>query len=213
MPNEIRIVIADDHPLVCQALRDALAKDATLRLIAEAADGQTALTLIEQLRPDVAIVDIRMPKLGGLGVARAVRQQQLPTHVIIVTGYEEPELLQAALKVGVTGYVRKDSAVADIVAGVKAVAAGKLFISTGATDESLNAPPPAGNHLLKNLTPAERRILRLIAAGKSSKEIAALMRINYRTVDNHRTNISHKLGLHGSHALLRFAVEHKDDLL
>lgn len=211
METEIRLVIADDHPIVCQALRDALAAEPAFRIIAEVHDGQAALELIQQTRPELAILDIRMPKLDGFALARALQQQRLPTQVIILTGAEDPETLQTALQAGARGYVRKESAIVEIVACVKAVAAGRLFISAGFAFE----PPtlPASQPQLQDLTPAERRILKLIAEGKGSKEIAALLRINYRTVDNHRTNISQKLNLHGSHALLRFAIEHKAELL
>ncbi|HEX9000511.1 MAG TPA: response regulator transcription factor [Blastocatellia bacterium] len=209
MTNEIRVLIADDHPLVCKALRDALAEDSSVQIVAEAANGQMALEQIEQLRPAVAVLDIHMPRLGGLAVARAVHGRQLPTQIIILTGDEEPELLQAALNAGVKGYISKDNAIVEIVAGVKAVAAGKLFILTGSAESPSSS---AGNSALKDLTPAERQILQLIAEGKSSKEIADTMHINYRTVDNHRTHISQKLGLQGSHTLLRFALEHKNDL-
>lgn len=221
MTNEIRILIADDHPLVCKALRDALAEDANIQVVAEVADGQSALELIEQLTPDIAVLDIHMPRLGGLSVARAIRERRLQTKTIILTGDDEPELLEAALDAGVRGYVRKDIAIMEIVAGVRDVATGKLFIITASAKDGDHSQPnhlltTTGNHshsLLKVLTPAERRILHLIAEGKSSKEIAGTMRIHYRTVDNHRTHISQKLNLHGSHALLRFAIEHKDELL
>jgi DNA-binding NarL/FixJ family response regulator len=212
--NEIRILIADDHPLVRKALRDALAEDTALRIVAEADNGAAAMELIQQTQPDVAILDIHMPKLNGIELARTIQLERLPTAVIILTGDEEPELLHTALKAGVKGYLRKDSAIVEIIASVRAVAAGKLFISAGFSGElphpqSLVNAPPA----LKNLTPAERRILKLIAEGRSSKDIAETMSIHYRTVDNHRTRISHKLNLHGSHALLRFAIEHKDELV
>lgn len=212
METEIRLVIADDHPIVCQALRSALAVEPAFRIIGEAHDGLAALELIQQTRPELAILDIRMPKLDGFALARTLQQQQLPTRVVILTGAEDPETLQTALQAGARGYVRKESAVVEIVACVKAVAAGRLFISAGFAFEPASLPP-APHHKLQDLTPAERRILKLIAEGKGSKEIATLLRINYRTVDNHRTNISQKLDLHGSHALLRFAIEHKAELI
>lgn len=138
MTNEIRILIADDHPLVCKALRDTLNEDASLQVVAEVADGQSALELIEQLSPDVAVLDIHMPRLGGLSVARAIRERRLPTQTIILTGDEEPELLEAALDAGVRGYVRKDIAIMEIVAGVRDVAAGKLFIITASAKDTVN---------------------------------------------------------------------------
>ncbi len=214
MSNEIRILIADDHPLLRKALRDALAEDTALRIVAEADNGAAALDMIQQTNPDIAILDIHMPKLNGIELARTIQSERFPTAVIILTGDEEPELLQTALKAGVKGYLRKDSAIVEIIASVRAVSAGKLFISAGFSGELPDPRTPENaSPALKDLTPAERRILKLIAEGRSSKDIAETMRIHYRTVDNHRTHISRKLNLHGSHALLRFAIEHKDELV
>lgn len=214
MSNEIRILIADDHPLVRKALRDALAEDTALKIVAEADNGAAALDMIQQTHPDIAILDIHMPKLSGIELARTIQSERFHTAVIILTGDEEPELLHTALKAGVKGYLRKDSAIIEIIASVRAISTGKLFISAGFSSE-LPHPRLTENTspTLKDLTPSERRILKLIAEGRSSKDIAETMRIHYRTVDNHRTHISRKLNLNGSHALLRFAIEHKDELV
>jgi DNA-binding NarL/FixJ family response regulator len=165
----------------------------------------------------VAVLDIDMPEQDGFSVARAVRQHGLGVEIVFLTIHREEELFQAALDLGAKGYVLKDSAVTDIVAAIKAVAAGQPYISPqlsaylikrrqGAA--ALNASKPG----LEDLTPTERRILKLIAEDKTSKEIAEELFISHRTVDTHRTNISRKLELHGHLALVKFALEHKAQL-
>ena len=147
-------------------------------------------------------------------VARAVRQQNLGVEIVFLTIHREEELFQAALDLGAKGYVLKDSAVTDIVAAIKSVAAGQHYISPQLSSyllkrsksvAELNARKPG----LEDLTPTERRILKLIAQDKSSKEIAAELFISHRTVETHRTNISRKLELHGNLALVKFALEFK----
>lgn len=214
MNNEIQIVMADDHPIVRQGLRQTIEADAALKIVAEAGDGKTALSLIVQHQPAVAVLDIDMPEQDGFSVARAVRQQNLGVEIVFLTIHREEELFQAALDLGAKGYVLKDSAVTDIVAAIKSVAAGQPYISPQLSSyllkrsksvAELNARKPG----LEDLTPTERRILKLIAQDKSSKEIAAELFISHRTVETHRTNISRKLELHGNLALVKFALEHK----
>jgi DNA-binding NarL/FixJ family response regulator len=217
MNNEIHIVMADDHPIVRQGLRQTIEADAALKIVAEAGDGKTALAQIVQHRPVVAVLDIDMPEQDGFSVARAVRQQKLGVEIVFLTIHREEELFQAALDLGAKGYVLKDSAVTDIVAAIKAVAAGQPYISPQLSAyllkrrqsvAALNARKPG----LEDLTPTERRILKLIAEDKTSKEIAGELFISHRTVETHRTNISRKLELHGNLALVKFALEHKTRL-
>ena len=214
MNNEIHIVMADDHPIVRQGLRQTIEADAALKIVAEAGDGKTALSLIVQHQPAVAVLDIDMPEQDGFSVARAVRQQNLGVEIVFLTIHREEELFQAALDLGAKGYVLKDSAVTDIVAAIKSVAAGQPYISPQLSSYLLKhsksvADLKARKPGLEDLTPTERRILKLIAQDKSSKEIAAELFISHRTVETHRTNISRKLELHGNLALVKFALEHK----
>ena len=221
MSDEIRILIADDHPIVRKGLRTAAEEDAGLVIVGEAADGETALALIETLHPQVAVLDIDMPKLDGFGVAREVHRRQLPVEMIFLTMHAQEDLLRAALDLGVTGYILKDSAMLEIVVAVRTVAGGTPYLNSTLTARLLQRQPlrsgvqahrPAGvkeDAPLDGLTPTERRIVQLIAADKSSKEIGAELSIHYRTVENHRTNICRKLGLEGSNALLRFALQNK----
>lgn len=206
--------MADDHPIVRQGLRQTIEADAALKIVAEAGDGKTALSLIVQHQPAVAVLDIDMPEQDGFSVARAVRQQNLGVEIVFLTIHREEELFQAALDLGAKGYVLKDSAVTDIVAAIKAVAAGRPYISPQLSYYLLKrsqsvADLKARKPGLEDLTPTERRILKLIAEDKSSKDIAGELFISHRTVETHRTNISRKLELHGNLALVKFAIEHK----
>lgn len=212
--NELRILIADDHPIFRKGLRQVIEAEARLTVVAEAGDGATAFEQIRQLQPDVAVLDIHMPNLSGFELARELFDQGIRVEVIFLTMHKAEDLFNAAMDLGVKGYVLKDSAVTDIVGGIRAVAAGQPFISPQLSSFLLNR----ATHLrqvqvsLNALTPTERRVLRLLADYKTSKQIAEELFIHPRTVDNHRANIAAKLGLRGSHALLKFATEHKSEI-
>ena len=191
--------------------------DQTLSIVAEAGDGQTALALIEQHRPAVAVLDIDMPGMDGFAVARALQRKNLPVEVIFLTMHSEEEIFQAAMDLGIKGYVLKDSAVTDIVTSIKSVAAGRPYLSPALSSlllhrrrraEALDEKQPG----LHDLSPTERRVLKLIAEDRTSKEIAAELFISPRTVETHRSNICKKLDLHGSLALTKFALAHKSEL-
>lgn len=215
MTGGITVLIADDHPIVRRGLRALIESDPGLRLVDEAADGDDAIRRIAQWRPAVVVLDLDMPGRDGFGVVREMRRQSLPGEVIIVTMHGEADLLNEALALDVLGYVVKDSAVTDIVAGIKAVHQGRHFISPALSSHLITrgATPAALTRAgLAGLTRTELRILRLVADGKSSKEIADECGSHFRTVENHRVNICAKLDLHGSHALLKFAMLNKSSL-
>jgi len=214
--EEIRVLIADDHPIVRKGLRSSIEEDPGLIVIGEAADGETALAMIKKLKPDVAVLDIDMPKMDGLAVGRELAKQKLKTEIIFLTFHSDEDLFRAAIGIGGKGYILKDSASQEIVAGVRSVAAGRPFLSSAITAQMLQkkeAPAKkAGEELTSRLTPTERRVMHLIAQGKSSKDIGAELSIHYRTVENHRTNICRKFEIEGegANALLRFALQNKD---
>ena len=193
MAAQLRIVMADDHPVVRQGLRQMIEADKALSIVAEAGDGQTAFALIEQHWPDVAVLDIDMPQMDGFAVVRAMQRKNLAVEVVFLTMHSEEEIFQAAMDLGVKGYVLKDSAVTDIVQSIKTVAAGRPYLSPALSalllDRRRRADVLGAEQLgLHDLSPMERRVLKSIADNKSSKEIAAELFISPRTVERHRAN-------------------------
>jgi DNA-binding NarL/FixJ family response regulator len=213
MADEITIVLADDHPVVRKGLKLSIEEDAKMKVVAEAGDGEAALGLIKKLNPQLALLDIDMPKLGGLGVAKEVTRLGLKTKIIFLSFHKDEDFFREAIDIGGRGYLLKDSAMDEIVTAINTVVAGQVYMSSAIALQLLQSGGSANggrdDSLIRDLTPSERRILILIADGMSSKEIGAELSIHYRTVENHRTNICRKLGIEGANALLRFAVQHK----
>jgi DNA-binding NarL/FixJ family response regulator len=214
--DEIRLLLADDYPVVRKGLKASIEEEPSLKVIAEAADGEEALKLIRTLRPQLAVLDIDMPKLDGLGVVKEMAKLKLETKVIFLSFHNDEDIFRAALAAGARGYLLKDSAMQEIVGAIQAVIAGKLYMSSGIALQLLqgeNASKTTSNNpLIRDLTLSERRILKLIAEGLSSKEIGDRLSIHYRTVENHRSNMCRKLNIEGANALLRFALQHKEAL-
>lgn len=212
---KLSIVIADDHPLFRLGLRDIIESERDFKVVGEAGDGEQALELIKKVRPAIAILDVSMPRLDGLAVARKLATEEPAVGVILVTMYREQKLFTQALEAGVMGYVLKDSAATDIISCIKAVAAGQNYASPELTTFLVNRVREAETtgtprSDLTGLTSTELRVLSLLADYKTSKEIAGELFISPRTVDTHRNNICQKLDVHGSHALMKFALGHKD---
>jgi DNA-binding NarL/FixJ family response regulator len=217
MNNLIRVVIADDHPIFRKGLLQVIGAEPKFRIVGEADDGEAALKVIETMQPDVAILDVDMPNKDGFEVARTIIERRLPVEVIFLTMHKDESLFNAALSLGVKGYVLKDSALADIVNSIKAVGAGENFISpTLSTFLIRRTSRPAGPVKsptgLEALTAAERGVLKLLAEYKSSKQIADELCISVRTVDHHRAHIASKLDLKGNLSLLQFAIKHQSEL-
>lgn len=217
MDNEIRVLIADDHPVLRRGLLQVIESDPRLKVVAEAGDGEMALAQIEELKPHIAVLDVDMPRLSGLAVAQEIGKRKLPIEIVFLTIHGEEDLFHAAMDTGARGYLLKESALTEIVKALRAVADGQHYVTPSLTAclirrnrqfQALGERQPG----LNDLTLTERRVLSLIASLKSSKEIATELFIHYRTVENHRTNICQKLGIHGHNALFKFAVRHKSEL-
>jgi DNA-binding NarL/FixJ family response regulator len=214
MAERTKVLIVDDHPLFRQGLRQLVEADARFELVGEAGNGNDALAFIQQRKPGIALLDVNLPGLSGLEVAGRVQSLRLPTRIVVLTMFKEEETFNRALDLGVLGFVLKENAVQDILAALVAVAKGEHYLSPTISTylvrrrgraEALAEHKPG----LADLTKAERRILKLIAEKKTSREIAAELFISPRTVEAHRANISQKLGLRGSNSLLQFALENR----
>jgi DNA-binding NarL/FixJ family response regulator len=217
MMKVVTLLIADDHPIFRRGLREVIEEDRSVKLVGEAGHGDAALQLIQQFKPTVAVLDHDMPRANGLQVARAARRQKLDTALVMLTMFKEERLFNEAIDAGFLGYVLKENAAQDILNCIHSVAAGNAFITPSLSSFLLHRNARAGTLALENpgierLTPAELRIIRLIAEDFTSKEIADQLGISCHTVENHRSNISAKLRLSGSHSLLKFAFENKSRL-
>ncbi len=213
MSEKIKIIIADDHAIVRQGLRSTLEREADFIVSGEAENGQAALDLIEQIQPQLAVLDFDMPLMNGFDVLRAAREKNFPTEIIFLTVHREGDLLDEALKLGAKGFALKDSAIDDIVLSLRAVLKGEFFTSPAMTSYLVNrAMRPQTKNGLEKLTPTERKVLKLLAEYKTNKEIAVEMFVSPRTIETHRANIALKLDLHGSHALMKFALSVQNDL-
>ena len=214
MNREIRILIADDHPLMRQGLRQVIEMEPNLKIVGEAGNGSEALLMIEELKPDAAILDVDMPHQDGFQVARALAAKKNPAAIIFLTIHSEEQMFHAALDLGAKGYVLKDSAIDDIVTAINEAVAGRTFTSLPMTTyfirrHNYNAVPDDEQSGLRQLTATEYRILKLLADYKTNKDIAGELSVSPRTVETHRLRICQKLNLQGSHALMKFAVQYK----
>jgi DNA-binding NarL/FixJ family response regulator len=200
-----RILLADDHLIVRQGLRALLERDG-LEVIGEAADGHAAVRLAGDLHPDVAILDFAMPLLNGLDAAKEIRRRSPKTRTILLTVHTEDHYVLEALQAGVSGYVVKTQAAADLVQAIHEVCRNATYLSPAVSRSIVDA------YLSKTASPAEvlssreRQVLQLVAEGKTTKEIAALLGVSPKTADSHRTRIMRKLEIHDTAGLVRYAI-------
>jgi len=216
-PSAFTVVIADDHPVFRRGLRLIIQSDERINIIAEADNGREALELIQSAKPDVAVLDVNMPEMTGFDVARELRKSNLATQFIFLTMHKDEAMFNTAMDLGVKGYLLKESAIEDIAAGIKAVAAGENFISAELATflfnrSRRNATFIAAKPTINDLTTTERRVLKMIADDQTSRAIADQLSISVRTVERHRQNICDKLEIHGSNALMKFAFANKEQL-
>ena len=213
MPRDIHIFIVDDHPVFRRGLRSVIESEKGMVVAGEAADGESALSYLLKHRVDVVVLDLDMPKMDGLDLAKSLAKRNIESSILILTMYQEPQLIRRARELGITGFVSKENAATEIPPAIRAVAGGKFYacplLAPFITSEKSPTMHDIGSPLLHRLSSSEQRVLKLIAENKSTKQIAMQLLISPRTVENHRTNICSKLEIHGSHALLRFLIENK----
>lgn len=215
--DKIKIFIADDHPIFRNGLRQLIETAPQMAVIGEAKDGAEAIERLLAAPADVALLDIDMPKADGFEVLTALREKGVNLQFVFLTMHKDEQFLNAALDLGVKGFLVKDSAAEEIIDCINAVINGQEFISPQLTSLLLKRlrhaqENPAQPTLLEQLTPTERKVLKLIAQFKTSKEIAAELFMGVRTVEQHRLNISEKFNLKGRHALVKFVTENVDRL-
>jgi DNA-binding NarL/FixJ family response regulator len=202
----LRVILADDHAIVREGLRAVLNDEASIEIVAEESDGERALEAIARLRPDVAVLDIRMPGLSGIEVARKLNEDGLATAVVLLSMHKEESFVQSAMDAGVGGYVVKEDAARELIDAVRAVARGDVYLSpriAGSVVQALRrGPAPKAAHL----TPRERDVVRLLSEGLTSKEIAARLDLSPKTVDGHRATIMDKLGIRSVAGLVKYAI-------
>lgn len=201
----IGVIVADDHAIFRQGLASLLQAEADIVLLAQASTGAEAWGLIESMRPDVAILDLSMPQLSGIEVARRVEAAGFDTRIVLLTMHDDPSAVLQALETGVAGYILKDNSFEELVQAVHNVATGGTFV-TPAIRAKLRTLQREGRPAVP-LSPREREVIRLIALGNSSKEIARIMAISPRTVDTYRSRSMEKLGLHSLADVVRYAVQ------
>ena len=210
----ITIIIADDHPVFRNGLINIISKESDIKILGDADNGEKAYDMIQDLKPDIALLDIHMPKLTGLQILKELKKSKINVKTIFLTVYNDEDMFDEAMDNGISGYVLKDSAVNDIIECIRKVASGDYYISPGVSNmlvtrrdkiKKLESSTPAIN----SLTKTELSILKLVAEGKTSNQIAEELFISPKTVENHRTNINCKLNLKGTHSLIKFAIENK----
>ena len=201
-PAKIRLLLVDDHQLVRDGLRARLGDIAEFDIVGEAANGQEALAAAEGLQPDLALVDVGLPDMNGIELASALSRRCPALRVLMLSMYDSPGYVQSAMQAGARGYVLKDAPSAEIIAAIRAVAAGGVYFS-GALSAALTAPPAETTAL----TEREREVLVLLAQGDSNKHIARKLDVSVRTVETHRLNLRRKLGIETVAGLTNYALK------
>jgi two-component system response regulator NreC len=204
------ILLADDHPVVRQGLRMLLEVEPDFTVVAETGDGLQVVALVESLRPDVLVLDLMMPGLGGLEVTRRVRRQFPPTHIVVLSMYSDVAYVSEALEGGASAFVLKKSTAAELVGAIRDALAGKQYLNSSISYEAIERhrmQARGARDPYATLTRREREVLHLVGEGLTSAEIAERLDISPRTVDMHRRHLVRKLDLTGQAALVRYALQ------
>jgi len=200
-----RVLLADDHQIVRQGLRGILVA-AGHEVIGEASDGREALKLARTLNPDIAVLDLSMPLLNGLDAAREIRRLAPDIKIILLTMYTDKGYVLQALRAGARGYVLKTQAAEDLISAIREILRGETYLSPGVAASVVDAVLESTNEAADPLTARERQILQLVAEGNTTKEIARLLNVSFKTAESHRNHIMKKLDIHEVAGLVRYAI-------
>ncbi len=209
----LSVFLVDDHEIVRQGLRVALGEDPAFTVVGEAGDGLETIRHVERLAPDLLVLDIMMPDLNGLDALRILRQRAPRTRVVILSMYDTLAFVSEALYLGARGYVLKGGRIGEIVAALRAAAAGRLYLSPPLSEQKVEdyraSAQSSGEDPHALLTSRERQVLQLAAEGKTCPEIGARLHLSERTVERHLANAMHKLGLRSQTELVRYALRRR----
>jgi DNA-binding NarL/FixJ family response regulator len=206
----IRVVLADDHSVMREGLRTLIDMQPHMEVVGEADDGRSCVSLARKLQPDVVVLDISMPEVNGLKTTQALRRLRPGTKILVLTRHAEHSYVQALMQAGASGYVVKQSASEELVRAIQRVAAGQVYLDPAITKQAVShlgrsaaAPGTPGE---KSLSNREEEVLRLVAWGLLSKEIAARLDISIKTVETHKANAMRKMGMSGRVDIVRYAL-------
>jgi two-component system response regulator NreC len=203
--SPVRILLADYHAIVRDGLRSLLSSDG-LQVVAQATDGREAVRLAREHQPDLAILDVSMPMLNGIDAAREIGSASPKTQAILLTVHSEDQYVMEAVRAGIRGYVLKTQVTEELMRAIREVAGGALYLSPSVSETVLRALRAKSHASADPLTPREREVLRLIADGKTTKQVAQLLGVSAKTADAHRTRLMAKLDIHETATLVRYAI-------
>jgi two-component system, NarL family, response regulator NreC len=204
--NPIGIVLVEDHTIVREGLRALLSAREEFRVVGEVGNGREALALIKQKKPRVVVMDLNLPGLNGVDVIASLKQSLPEIKVLVLSMHATEEFVRPAVRAGADGFLVKGAGLSDLVAAIVALSKGEAFFSPCVAKILLEGLQPGSNSSSESLTLREREVLRLVARGKSSREIADLLGISVKTVEGHRGNIMEKLHIHELAGLVRYAI-------
>ncbi len=213
MKNRIRIILADDHSVLRVGLKMLLESESHFSVVGEAADGEELLTLLEKTAVDVVVVDLSMPKMGGLECIKEIRSRGMDVKILVLTMFGDETYIREVMQAGANGYVEKQAVDAELFAALKAVAAGQFYLSSKNSQALLNslftaAPRPSGQDPYEVLSVREREVLKLLVRGYSLSEIGAKLFLSVKTVDTYKTRLMEKLGLSKKSELVEYSLKH-----
>jgi DNA-binding NarL/FixJ family response regulator len=203
----LKVLVADDHAIVREGFRALLERNG-FDVSAEAVNGQEAVRLADEIRPDIAVLDVSMPILNGLDAGREIQRTHKNTHVVLLTMHAEDHLMAAALRAGIRAYVLKSQATEDLVLAIRSVMRRQIYLSPGISKFAVDAYINGETAPADPLAPRERQVLQLVAEGKTSKEIASVLGLGTKTAESYRARVMRKLDIHDTAGLVRYAIRH-----